>query len=75
MIRIYVFYISTSVISIKPALVHEAMDIILVDCFYFQVDYIIEDTNMTDYRTDDSKLGSFIIRDLPGDGQILSQDL
>ena len=63
MIRIYIFRMIAKVVSKKLILIYEAMGIMLADCFYYQIDYIIDDTNMPDYRTNDSELRSSAIRD------------
>ena len=42
---------------------HEAMGVMLADCFHFQVDDITGDANMACYRTGGSKQGSTSIRD------------
>ena len=54
---------SAKIASKKPALMHEAMDIMLADCFHNQVDYITGDANMAGYGTGGSKQGSTSIRD------------
>ena len=41
---------SLKVASKKPALMHEAIGIMLADCFHYQVDYITGDANMASYR-------------------------
>ena len=61
--RVCVFHMSAKVASKKPALMHEAMGVMLADCFHFQVDYITGDANMAGYRTGGSKQGSSSIRD------------
>ena len=61
--RICVFHMSAKVASKKPALMHEAMGVVLADCFHFQVDYITGDANMACYRTGGSRQGSSSIRD------------
>ena len=61
--RICVFHMSAKVASKKPALMREAMGVMLADCFHFQVDYITGDANMACYRTGGSKQGSTSIRD------------
>ena len=61
--RVCVFHMSAKVASKKPALMHEAMGVMLADCFHFQVDYITGDANMAGYRTGGSKQGSTSIRD------------
>ena len=54
---------SAKIASKKPALTHEAMGVMLADCFRNQVDYITGDANMAGYRTGGSKQGSTSIRD------------
>ena len=61
--RICAFHMSSKVASKKPALMHEAIGIMLADCFHYQVDYITGDANMASYRTGGSKQGSSSIRD------------
>ena len=61
--RVCVFHMSAKVASKTPALMHEAMGVMLADCFHFQVDYITGDANMAGYRTGGSKQGSSSIRD------------
>ena len=61
--RICVFHMSAKIASKKPALTHEAMGVMLADCFRNQVDYITGDANMAGYRTGGSKQGSTSIRD------------
>ena len=61
--RVCVFHMSSKVASKKPALMHEAMGVMLADCFHFQVDYITGDANMAGYRTGGSKQGSSSVRD------------
>ena len=56
--RICAFHMSSKVASKKPALMHEAIGIMLADCFHYQVDYITGDANMASYRTGGSKQGS-----------------
>ena len=56
--RICVFHMSAKVASKKPALMREAMGVMLADCFHFQVDYITGDANMACYRTGGSRQGS-----------------
>ena len=56
-------HMSSKVASKKPALMHEAIGIMLADCFHYQVDYITGDANMASYRTGGSKQGSSSIRD------------
>ena len=59
--RICVFHMSAKIASKKPALMHEAMGVMLAmlaDCFHNQVDYITGDANMACYRTGGSKQGS-----------------
>ena len=61
--RVCAFHMSTKIASRKPALMHEAMGIMLPDCFHYQVDYITGDANMAGYRTGGSKQSSTSIRD------------
>ena len=61
--RVCVFHMSAKIASKKPALTHEAMGIMLADCFHYQVNYITGDANMAGYRTGGSKQGSTSIRD------------
>ena len=61
--RLCAFHMSAKVARAKPALMHEAMGIMLADCFHYQVDYITGDANMAAYRTGGSKQGSSSIRD------------
>ena len=61
--RVCAFHMSAKIASKKPALVREAMGIMLADCFHYQVDYITRDANMACYRTGGSKQGSTSFRD------------
>ena len=61
--RMCVFHMSAKVAAKKPALMHEAMGVMLADCFHFQVDYITGDANMSTFRTGGSRQGSTSIRD------------
>ena len=45
------FHMSAKIASKKPALMREAMGIMLADCFHYQVDYITGDANMACYRS------------------------
>ena len=61
--RICAFHMSAKVANKRPALMHEAIGIMLADCFHYQVDHITGDANMASYRTGGSKQGSSSIRD------------